>query len=85
MFTKGSGFCYKCQKVHSTGPDLLKIDALAAGPSCKDLSMNNAVRKDFAGSYEGYVGTSATNISARGQESSLILIICANTGCPIGV
>ena len=60
MFTKGSGFCYKCQKVHSTGPDLLKIDALAAGPSCKDLSTNNAARKDFAGSYEGYVGTSAT-------------------------
>ena len=61
VFTKGSGFCYKCQKVHSTGPDVLKVDLAAAGPSCKDLSMNNAARKDFAGAYEeGAVGTSAT-------------------------
>lgn len=37
-FQHGSGYCYKCGKEHSTGPDLLRIDLLWAGTSCKDLS-----------------------------------------------
>ena len=42
-----------CDKVHACNAQAFKIDILEAGTSCKDLSMLNAKRKDFAGSYSG--------------------------------
>ncbi len=49
----GQGFCFVCDKVHACNAQAFKIDILEAGTSCKDLSMLNAKRKDFAGSYSG--------------------------------
>lgn len=56
----GEGFCFVCGKVHPCNARAFKIDIFLAGTSCKDLSMLNSKRKDFAGAYVG-AGDSMTD------------------------
>lgn len=37
-FREKRGYCYKCRRTHKLTADLLNIDLLVVGPSCKDIS-----------------------------------------------
>ena len=72
VFSKGRGFCFKCNKEHTTRKPLLAIDFFYCGPSCKDVSSLNQSRQEFANCYQDARSSHGTdeNEDPENQEVS---------------
>jgi len=53
-FVDGHAYCYACEREH---PVKHTLDMLISGPSCKNVSKENANRKDFVECYSDGSGS----------------------------
>ena len=65
-FVDGHAYCYACEREH---PVKHTLDMLISGPSCKNVSKENANRKDFVECYSDGSGSSGETYQYGFEEA----------------